>query len=90
MTKDILIVDDGEKDEFKITEHYLVPKHDIMDEKEKAEVLKKFNISEKQIPKILQSDPVMKQMGAKTGSLIKITRDSQVAGVSVYYRIVSK
>ncbi|MCK4634819.1 MAG: DNA-directed RNA polymerase subunit H, partial [Candidatus Aenigmarchaeota archaeon] len=31
-----------------------------------------------------------KEIGAKIGDLIKITRNSQVAGKTVYYRIVSK
>ena len=88
-TSEKCIVVEGEK-EFKITEHYLVPKHEIMTEKETAEVLKKFNITKKQFPTILHSDPVVKDIGAKVGQVIKITRNSQVAGKSIYYRIVSK
>lgn len=79
-----------EKKEFKITDHHLVPKHEVMTEKEKEKVMKSFNVTEKQLPKILHSDPVIKEIGAKIGDLIKITRNSQVAGKTVYYRIVSK
>jgi len=81
---------DKEKNEFKFSQHFLVPKHEILTEKEKAEILKKYNISEKQLPKILYSDPIVKEIGAKVGNLIKITRNSKVAGKTVYYRIVSK
>jgi len=79
-----------EENEFKITEHYLVPKHEIMAQEEKAKILKNFNITEKQIPKILYSDPVVREIGAKIGDMIKITRNSQVAGKFIYYRIVSR
>ena len=78
-----------EKD-FKIMDHILVPKHEILSEKEKKALLKKYKISEKQLPKILLSDPVVKEIGAKVGDVIKITRESLVAGKSIYYRIVVK
>jgi len=79
-----------EKKEFKITDHYLVPKHEVMTEKEKEKIMKNFNVTEKQLPKISHSDPVIKEIGAKIGNLIKITRNSQVAEKTIYYRIVSK
>ena len=69
-------------------EHELVPKHEILSEEEKKELLKKYNITEKQLPKILASDPVVKAIGAKPGDVIRIIRNSHVAGRSVYYRIV--
>ncbi len=78
------------KKEFKLSDHFLVPKHEILSEKEKEEVLKKYNISEKQLPKILYSDPIIKEIGAKVGDLIKITRNSRVAGKTIYYRLVSR
>ncbi|MCD6367859.1 MAG: DNA-directed RNA polymerase subunit H [Candidatus Aenigmarchaeota archaeon] len=76
--------------EFKVTDHVLVPQHEILSEDEKQKLLKTLNISEKQLPKILESDPVVKEIGAKVGDVIKITRDSPVAGKSIYYRIVIK
>ncbi|MCD6477463.1 MAG: DNA-directed RNA polymerase subunit H [Candidatus Aenigmarchaeota archaeon] len=76
--------------EFKVTDHILVPKHEVLSKEEKIELLKKLNISEKQLPKIFDSDPVVKEIGAKIGNVIKITRNSPVAGKSIYYRIVIK
>ena len=73
---------------FNVLEHELVPKHEILSEEEKKELLKKYNITEKQLPIILASDPVVKAIGAKPGDVIRIVRNSPVAGRSVYYRIV--
>ncbi len=77
------------KNEVNILEHELVPKHEIISEKEKEELLKKYGIkSLRQLPRILSSDPVVKAIGAKVGDIIKITRKSPTAGEAVYYRIV--
>ena len=67
--------------------HELVPHHDILSPKDKKEVLEKFNVTKEQLPKIMVSDPVIKQIKAKAGDVIKITRDSPTAGKSVYYRV---
>jgi DNA-directed RNA polymerase subunit H len=61
-----------------------------LNEKEKEEVLKKYRVTLKQLPRILSSDPVVKAIGAKPGDIIKIIRKSPVAGESVYYRVVVK
>ena len=65
-----------------------MPKHEILSEEEKKELLEKLNIQEKQLPKILDSDPVVKKINAKAGDVIKITRNSPTAGKSIYYRLV--
>ena len=82
--------EEKKNEEFRLMDHQLVPKHEIMEDEEKAKVLEEFNISEKQVPLILQSDPIIKEMGAKAGQMIKITRESRIAGTTTYYRIVSK
>jgi len=66
----------------------LVPKHEILSEEEKQKLLEKFNISLKQLPKILVTDPCAKALGAKPGDVIKITRKSPTAGEYYYYRVV--
>ncbi len=76
------------KKEINIFENYLVPKHEIMTEEEKQQLLKKFNISLKQLPRIKERDPAVKAIGAKKGDIIKIERKSQTAGVAYYYRVV--
>lgn len=73
---------------FRITDHFLVPKHEITTKEEREKLLKDYNITEDQLPVILHTDPVIKLIDAKKGDIIKITRNSQVAGKSLYYRIV--
>ena len=68
----------------------LIPKHEILSEKEKDELLKKYKITLRNLPKILVSDPVVVALKAKVGDVIKITRNSPTAGKSIYYRAVIK
>lgn len=71
-----------------ITKHELVPKHIVLSEKEKEELLKKYGITLRQLPRILLSDPVIKALNAKVGDVVKIIRKSETAGESEYYRVV--
>jgi DNA-directed RNA polymerase I, II, and III subunit RPABC1 len=71
-----------------ITEHELVPKHEPLSEKEKAEVLSRYSVKETQLPRILRTDPVAKYLGVKPGQILKITRKSDTAGTYVTYRLV--
>lgn len=73
-----------------ITRHTLVPKHELLSEKEKEELLKKYGVTLKQLPRILLSDPAIRHLNAKVGDVIKITRKSPTAGTSIYYRVVKK
>ncbi|MGQ9468427.1 MAG: DNA-directed RNA polymerase subunit H [Nitrososphaerales archaeon] len=72
----------------KITEHAFVPKHEILTPEEVKEVLKRYNAKLEHFPYILSTDPVVKEIGAKPGDLIKIIRKSETAGETVYFRYV--
>jgi DNA-directed RNA polymerase subunit H len=74
--------------EFDIFLSDLVPKHEILTDEEKKQVLNEFNISEKQLPKIRSTDAAARKLGAKKGEVIRITRKSPTAGDYYYYRIV--
>lgn len=71
-----------------ITKHDLVPKHEPLNEEEKRELLKRYNINESQLPKILKLDPVVRYFGVDPGVVMKITRRSETAGRYVTYRLV--
>ena len=73
-----------------ILKHFLVPEHIVLTEEEKKKVLQEKGIVEQQLPKILKNDPVVKEIKAKEGDVIKITRSSPTAGVTTYYRTVVK
>ena len=68
--------------------HVLVPEHRILSEEEKKALLDKYKISLNQLPMILSSDPMVKQIGAKVGDVIEIKRKSPTAGEALYYRLV--
>ena len=81
---------DDEEKEIDVLKHALVPEHTIMDDKEIAELLKKYNITIMQLPKIYTTDAVVKALDAKEGQVLKVIRKSQTAGTAVYYRLVVK
>ena len=73
---------------FNITQHILVPHHEIMNRTETANIMSKYNIQNTlQLPLILQSDPVAKFIGARRGDIVKITKPSETAGEYVNYRL---
>ena len=69
-------------------DHVYVPKHEIITKKEAEDVLKKYNCTPTQLPLIFVNDPAIVGLGVKPGDMIKITRKSGTAGVSMYYRYV--
>jgi len=73
---------------FRLQDHMLVPKHEVLSEKEAEELLRILGISKEQLPKIKADDPIVKEIGAKPGDIVKITRKSLTAGESVFYRLV--
>ncbi len=48
----------------------------------------RFNASASQFPYIQSTDSIAKEVGAKPGDFVRITRASETAGTSVYYRYV--
>lgn len=73
---------------YSLLNHELIPKHEIMSEEELKLVLKTYNIGKEQLPKIKVEDPVIKEIGAQVGEVVRITRNSQTAGEAFYYRLV--
>lgn len=64
------------------TEHFMVPKHEIVDEKEKEMLVRRYGPLDR-FPKILLTDPIVEKLGAKEGDLIRIYREE-----GIYYRYV--
>jgi len=74
--------------EFNILKHRLVPKHTVLTEERKQEILDQYNISPGQLPRIRLSDPAVKQIAAKVGDVVEIERISPTAGITYAYRYV--
>ncbi len=72
-----------------VAKHRLVPKHEKISDQEKADLFKKYDITLKQLPKILAKDPAIAGHKVKEGDVIKISRNSPTAGTAVFYRRVS-
>ncbi len=70
-----------------LLKHVLVPKHRILSEKEKLDVLARYNVALVQLPKILLKDAVIKQLDAKINDVIEIERMGP-SGKYLYYRRV--
>jgi len=73
---------------FEIFDHKLVPKHEILEEKEKKAILAQFKIQPYQMPQIKSNDPAVKAIGAKPGDMLKVIRKSATAGEHIAYRYV--
>ena len=76
------------KTSYDVTKHNLVPKHAKASDKEKKELLEKYQITIAALPRILISDAGIAHLDAEEGDVIKITRPSHIVGESIFYRRV--
>jgi len=73
---------------FNIFEHELVPKHEILTQEEREQLLSQHRVQPYQLPQIKASDPAVKAIGAKPGDVLQIIRKSPTAGEHIAYRYV--
>jgi len=73
---------------FKVSTHFLIPKHELLTKEETSQVLARYNSTPSQFPYIQSTDAIVKEIGAKPGDFVRITRTSETAGTSTYYRYV--
>ncbi|KAJ8760106.1 hypothetical protein K2173_010962 [Erythroxylum novogranatense] len=71
-----------------ITKHVLKPRHQVLTEPEKKKLLKKYNIEEKQLPRLLKKDAIARYYGLERGQVVKVTYSGEITGSHVTYRCV--
>ncbi|MBI1978449.1 MAG: DNA-directed RNA polymerase subunit H [Candidatus Aenigmarchaeota archaeon] len=74
--------------EIDITKNDLVPKHTLLNDGEKLELFNQYEITLRQLPRILVNDPVVQNIGGKVGDVVKVVRKSPTAGEALYYRVI--
>ncbi len=71
-----------------VLKHEMVPEHVVISDQEVQNLLTRYNIELRQLPKILVTDAACKEIGAKKDDVIKIVRRSLTADEAVSFRLV--
>ena len=72
---------------FNISKHRKVPRHRIVKENEKPEIIKSYNLkSIDQIPKILSQDAMAKFIGARPGDVVEVMGLCETSADNLRYR----
>ncbi len=71
------------------TDQVYAPKHELMTRTDADAVCQKHFTLPDRFPHINETDVQVKWLGARLGDLIKVTRYTETAGVSIIYRYVS-
>lgn len=71
-----------------VLEHDLQPKFRLLSKQEVENYFKVYDNKKREMPRILDSDPVSRYFGAKIGDIFEIIRPSITAGEAISYRIV--
>lgn len=73
---------------FDVTQHFMVPKHLILSEKEAESLLEQFNVTKEELPKIKITDPAIANLKPKLGDIVRIEKESIFKDPINYYRVV--
>lgn len=76
-------------EKYEVSKHSLVPKHTKLSEEEAQKILDRYNVTQRQLPKIQKNDPAVKDLDAKPGDIIEIERKSPTVEKTKFYRVVS-
>ncbi|CAO2822313.1 unnamed protein product [Amaranthus hypochondriacus] len=71
-----------------ITRHVLKPKHEVLTPKEKEKLLKKYNLEDKQLPRMSVKDAIARYYGLERGQVLKVVYSGEITQSHVTYRCV--
>ncbi|KAL2465926.1 DNA-directed RNA polymerase V subunit 5A [Abeliophyllum distichum] len=71
-----------------ITKHECKPKHQVLTDEEKQSLLKKYNLDEKQLPRMLQKDAIARYFGLEKGQVLKVIYTGELTQLHTSYRCV--
>ncbi len=84
----LVVIQSNKRLQYNILEHTLVPPHRVLNDKELADVKKKYNILENTgFPEISRFDPVAQVIGIRPNEVCEIIRPSKTAINGIYYRV---
>ena len=70
-----------------VSEHVLVPEHNILEEDAIEAVLAEYDVEREDLPKIKRTDAALPDE-AEVGDVVEIVRDSRTTDRAVVYRLV--
>ena len=73
---------------FNVTKHALVPRHRVVSPAEKKQLLAELACKLSALPKIKESDPVVRYLGCQVGTVLAIERSIGQLEPELYYRVV--
>ncbi len=76
-----------------VMKHAFVPEHRLVPKEKEEKIVKDLDVPKDKLPKILKSDPVLKQIEGvygeiQEGRMIEIVRNSDTTGEAYAYRLV--
>ncbi|KAK4835181.1 hypothetical protein QYF36_006460 [Acer negundo] len=71
-----------------ITRHILTPKYEILNAAKKHKILKKYEVEEKQLPWMLETDAIARYYGLEKGQLVKVTYSGGIVDALEIHRCV--
>ncbi|KAH7548542.1 hypothetical protein JRO89_XS14G0159700 [Xanthoceras sorbifolium] len=71
-----------------ITKHILTPRYEILDAAKKHKILKKYEVEEKQLPWMLETDAIARYYGLEKGHVVKVTYSGGIVDSLETYRCV--
>ncbi|KAK2634819.1 hypothetical protein Ddye_029611 [Dipteronia dyeriana] len=71
-----------------ITKHILAPKYEILNAAKKHQILKKYEVEEKQLPWMLETDAIARYYGLEKGQVVKVTYSGGTVDALETYRCI--